>query len=254
MNILIIEDEPQTANILKSIIFDQQPQSQILAVLDSIESTTNFLTGKTVLPDLIFMDIQLADGLCFEIFKQVEVKCPIIFCTAYDQYALQAFKTNGIYYLLKPVREEDVAKAFSKIKTLKSTFKPETDVLELVKNAITQKKTFRKSILVQYRESYIPLLMDDIAIFHLVDEILYAYTFDQQKYAIFKPISEIEDEVNSETFFRISRQTLVNRKAVKEIQPYFNRKVCVKTSIKLPETLVVSRLKVPEFMKWMEQL
>lgn len=254
MKILIIEDEPQTANMLKSIIRDQQPESQILAVLDSIEAVVNFLLPKTMLPDLIFMDIQLADGLSFEIFKRVEVTCPVIFCTAFDQYALQAFKTNGIDYLLKPVKEEDVAKAFSKIQNLKSTFKPEVDVLELVKNAITQKKSFRRSILVQYRESYIPLQMEDIAIFYLIDEMLYAYTFDQQKYAIFKPIAEIENEVDAENFFRISRQALINRKAVKEIQPYFNRKVSIKTPVQLPETLVVSRLKVPEFMKWMEQI
>jgi two-component system response regulator LytT len=112
MRILIIEDEPHTAQTLSEIIVQIRPDSVITQVLESIEQSVNYLVDENNLPDLIFADIQLADGLSFEIFSQIELKCPIIFCTAYDQYTLQAFKTNGIEYILKPVKEEDVKSAF----------------------------------------------------------------------------------------------------------------------------------------------
>lgn len=253
MKILLVEDEPQTAKMLRDIILELKPDYQIIDVLDSVEGVVHFLKETVVLPDLIFMDIQLADGMSFDIFTRVQVKSPVIFCTAYDQYSLQAFKTNGIEYLLKPVKAEDVQAAFNKLDTLTLGFKPEAAILELLRKEVTQKKAYRKSLLIQYRDSFIPLNVSDVAVFFVSNEILYAYTFDQQKYPLFKPISEIEGELNPESFFRINRQSLINRQAVKEIQPYFNRKVSVKTPVKLPETLVVSRLKVPEFLKWMEE-
>ncbi|MDD3078620.1 MAG: response regulator [Paludibacter sp.] len=110
MEILIVEDEPQTASMLKSIVLKLRPDAVIRDISDSIESTVSILQHRQNQPDLIFMDIQLADGLSFEIFSLVEVKSPVVFCTAYDQYMLEAFKTNGIEYLLKPVKEEDVEK------------------------------------------------------------------------------------------------------------------------------------------------
>lgn len=254
MNILIVEDEPQTANVLRDIILELQPQSQIVDMLDSVESVVLFLQETATQPDLIFMDIQLADGMSFDIFTKVQVKCPVVFCTAYDQYSLQAFKTNGIEYLLKPVKAEDVQAAFDKLETLSKSFKPETAMLELMKGMLTPSKTYRKSLLIQYRDSFIPLNTSDVAVFFVENEILYAYTFEQQKYPLFKPMSEIESNLDPEQFFRISRQALINRKAIKEIQPYFNRKVSIKTNVKLPESLVVSRLKVTEFMSWLESI
>jgi len=254
MKILIVEDEPQTANILRDIILELQPQSHIVEMLDSVESVVLFFQQTATQPDLIFMDIQLADGMSFDIFTKVQVKCPVVFCTAYDQYSLQAFKTNGIEYLLKPIKAEDVQAAFDKLETLSKSFKPETAMLELMKGMLTPSKTYRKSLLIQYRDSFIPLNTSDVAVFFVENEILYAYTFDQQKYPLFKPLSEIESNLDPELFFRISRQALINRKAIKEIQPYFNRKVSIKTNVKLPESLVVSRLKVTEFMSWLESI
>ena len=253
MKILIVEDEPQTANILHDIILELQPQAHIIKMLDSVESVVLFLQETAVQPDLIFMDIQLADGMSFDIFTKVQVKCPVVFCTAYDQYSLQAFKTNGIEYILKPVKAEDVQAAFDKLETLSKSFKPETAMLELMKDMLNLSKTYRKSLLIQYRDSFIPLNTSDVAVFFVENEIMYDYTFYQQKYPLFKPMSEIESNLDPEKFFRISRQALINRKAVKEIQPYFNRKVSIKTNVKLPESLVVSRLKVSEFMTWLEK-
>lgn len=251
MNILIVEDEPQTAQMLKSIIFKLRPELIVMAICDSIESTVAFLNSNR--PDLIFMDIQLADGLSFEIFSYVKIVCPVVFCTAYDQYMLDAFKVNGIDYLLKPVKEEDVENAFGKFDTLKTAFADNNDVIERLRKIVDTKKIYKNTLLVQYRDSFIPIQISDIAVFFVDNEILYAYTFDQQKYAVFKTLSEITDEVNPDVFYRISRQALINRQAVKEIQPYFNRKVSIRVPVSLPETLVVSRLKVSDFMQWMEK-
>lgn len=253
MRILIVEDEPQTAFMLKAIILKFRPEAEIIEITDSVESTVSFLQHSVSLPELIFMDIQLADGISFSIFDQIQVKCPVIFCTAYDDYVLQAFKTNGIDYLLKPVREDDVNAAFQKFDALKLSF-DNTALADLIRNAVNAPKSaYKKTILVHYRESFIPLQISNIAVFYVDEEILYAYTFDQQKFAIFRPLGEIENELNPSVFFRINRQALVNKLSIKEIQPYFNRKLSLHLSVKLPESLVVSRLKVSEFMKWMEE-
>ncbi len=253
MKILIVEDEPQTASVLQEIILQIKPDAQIQGIAESVEQSVQLLSNEANLPDLIFMDIQLADGLSFEIFPRVKVKCPVVFCTAYDQYTLQAFKTNGIEYILKPIKEDDIAAAFLKLESLKQAIAPELSILNMVKNALQSKSSYKTSILVRFKESYIPVSVSNIALFLVDTEIVYAYTFDNQKYALFKPMSDVESEVDPHQFYRISRQALINRTAIKEIQPYFNRKVVIKTQLKVNESLVVSRLKVSDFMSWVEQ-
>lgn len=232
MKILIIEDEPKTAAVLKDIIIQVQPNTEILAILESIQKSVDYLSDSKDLPDLIFMDIQLADGLSFEIFSRVQVKCPVIFCTAYDQYSLQAFKTNSIEYILKPIKEEEVKAAFIKFENLKQSFKPDSEILEVLKRALRHKESFKTTILVRFKESYIPILISNIALFYVDTEIVYAVTFDNQKYAVFKPINDIEKEIDTSKFFRINRQVLLNRLAIIEIQPYFHRKVIIKPILK----------------------
>lgn len=253
MNILIIEDEPHTAQILSEIIVQVRPDSIILDTLESIEQSVKYLSNDKNLPDLIFSDIQLADGLSFEIFSKVQLKCPIIFCTAFDQYTLQAFKTNGIEYVLKPVKEEDVELAFTKYETLKESLKPDTEIVNLLKNTFQKKENYKSSILVHVKESFIPIEVSKIAFFIVDTEILYIHTFDNQRYPVFKAMSEIEASLDPSIFFRINRQVLLSKKAIKEIQPYFKRKVIIKTDLKIEEQLIVSRLKVTEFMNWIEQ-
>ncbi|MEN6617963.1 MAG: LytTR family DNA-binding domain-containing protein [Rikenellaceae bacterium] len=253
MKILVIEDEPQTTNVLIDIIRQVRPQSEIIGTFESIDQSVKYLSTAQNQPDLIFMDIQLADGLSFEIFLRVQVICPVIFCTAYDQYTLQAFKTNGIEYILKPIKEEDIHAAFAKIDKLKQSFKPENELLSYLKQELIERKKYKSSILIRIKESFIPISINDIALFILDGEIIYAYTFENQKYPVFKSLSEIENDIDPNQFFRINRQILITRTAIREIQPYFNRKVVVKTQLKVNAQLIVSRLKVTEFMKWVEQ-
>ncbi|MFA7421665.1 MAG: LytTR family DNA-binding domain-containing protein [Melioribacteraceae bacterium] len=253
MNILIIEDEPQTANVLAEIIAKIEPKSNIVGILESVEESIEYLSESTSQPDLIFMDIQLADGLSFEIFSKAKVKCPVIFCTAYEQYTMQAFKTNGVEYILKPIKEKDVEEAFKKIEKLQQSFRADTDIINRIKEALSEQKQYKSTILIQLKESFVPLAVENISLFLLNNEMTYAYTFDNQRHAVLKPISEIENEINPDQFYRINRQMLLNRKAIKEIQPYFNRKVIIKTSLNMNEQIIVSRLKVSDFMKWVEQ-
>jgi len=253
MKILIIEDEPHNAQTLSEIIVQLRSDSIILEILESIEQAVKYLTNPNNKPDLIFADIQLADGLSFEIFSRIKIKCPVIFCTAYDQYTMQAFKTNGIEYILKPVKEQDVEAAFIKYETLKESLKPDNEIVNLLKQTFNQKERFKASILVHYKESFIPVAVNKIAFFVVDNEILYIHTLDNQRYPVFKSMSEIESSVDPSLFFRINRQVLLNRNAIKEVQPYFNRKVIIKTNVKTNEQLIVSRLKVTEFMNWIEQ-
>jgi DNA-binding LytR/AlgR family response regulator len=253
MKILILEDEPHTAKALSEIIVQVRPDSVVPEILESIEQSVKYLSNENNLPELIFADIQLADGLSFEIFSKVQLKCPIIFCTAYDHYTLQAFKTNGIEYILKPVKVEDVELAFTKYETLKESLKPDTEIVNLLKKTFHQKKDYKSSILVHFKESFIPIAVDKIAFLVVDNEIIYIHTFKNQRYPVFKSMIEIESSVDPSLFFRINRQILLNKNAIKEIQPYFERRVVIKTDLRIKEQLIVSRLKVTEFMNWVEQ-
>ncbi len=253
MKILIIEDEPQTAQVLKEIITGIKPDCEIVGILDSIDKTVKYLSVKENTPNLIFMDIQLADGVSFEIFSRVSVDCPVVFCTAYDQYTLQAFKSNGIEYILKPIKEDDIRSAFEKVDKLNLSFHTNEYIVSILKNRFPDQKNYRTSLIVQHKEGFIPVPVENIAFFFLLNEIVYVYCFDNKKYSVFKTMDEIESTLDPEQFYRISRQIILNRKAIKEIQPYMNRKVIVKTDLQTSERLIVSRLKVTSFMKWIEQ-
>jgi len=252
MNILIIEDEPQTANVLKDLIIRQNPSFHVSAILESIEDSVKYLSLAKNHPDIIFMDIQLADGLSFDIFPRVQISCPVVFCTAYDHYALRAFKSNGVEYLLKPVKEADIRAAFTKLESLKNAFQAGGEIINTLKNMLLERKKYKNAFLLRNRESLIPVETSNIALFVLEKEILNAWCFDNQKYTLFSPLDEFEKDVDPSQFYRISRQALINRKAIKKIEPYFNRKLTVNTQFKLDERLVVSRLKVADFLQWIE--
>jgi two-component system, LytTR family, response regulator LytT len=253
MKILIIEDEPVIAGELKDLITKNHQGAEFLGVLDSIENSVKFLSDAKNEPDVIFMDIQLADGSSFEIFSLITINCPVIFCTAYDQYMLEAFKSNGIEYILKPVTDDDIQKAFNKLEKLRLSFNSESNILAIIKNAFSKPKDYLNSILVHHLGGYIPICVDNIAFFHLTNEIVYAHCYGNKKYSIYKSMEEIESTLNPNHFYRINRQILLNRSCIKEIQPYVNRKVIIKTDLQPTEELVVSRLKVTPFFKWIEQ-
>ncbi|MFH5885911.1 LytR/AlgR family response regulator transcription factor [Halalkalibaculum sp. DA3122] len=253
MNVLIVEDEKKTAELLKELI-EERSDYLVVQTCPSIERTVTYLKKHQNKLDLIFMDIQLADGESFEIFEETEIRIPVIFCTAYDQHVLKAFKRNGIDYILKPFKEEDIHKALEKVEAMKSSLSKgmEPDA-QTIKNLFADELAYQKTFLVRHQENLVPVQVSDIAFVHLTNEMVNIYNFKGQKNVIFKNLEEIESSVDPAQFFRINRQMIVNRDAIKEISPYFKRKVIVKLPFDIPEKAVVSRMKVTPFLDWMEK-
>ncbi len=250
MKIVIIEDEQLTANDLVKTIQRINPDMNIVAVLYSVEDAITWFKQNEH-PDLIFSDIQLGDGLCFDIFKSMEITSPVVFCTAYDEYALTAFKTNGIDYILKPFDEESVNNALMKYKELEKRFSAKRnqleDLFELFENRESRKKG---SLLVYYKDKILPIKIAEIALFYIENEITHLITFDQKNLTINHPLDELENMVGSD-FFRANRQYLVQRKAVKEAAQYFARSLSVTLTIPLKETIKINKVKVPAFLNWL---
>jgi two-component system, LytTR family, response regulator LytT len=249
MKIVIIEDEKPTAKDLAKTITAIEPDAEIVKLLHSVEEAIEYLSSNSV--DLIFSDIQLGDGLSFKIFEKIENHAPIIFCTAFNEYALEAFKSAGIDYLLKPFSKATVAKALEKYQKLKSTFaKPSHDFSHLLKEIernITKKGS---SIVIRQGDKIIPLDSANVALFFIENENTYAYTFDQKKLLVNEKMEQLEASF-SPLFFRANRQFLINRKVVKDASQSFNRKIVVNLVVSFKEPIEVGKLKTTEFMDWL---
>lgn len=252
MNIIIIEDEFRAAKSLQNLITELKPEAKIIGVYDSIEMSIEAL--KDSKPDLIFMDIHLSDGLSFEIFKQAEITCPVVFCTAFDQYMLDAFKSKGVDYVLKPFSREDIAEAFRKVDELKKFFqKTELPDLEALIQKITQPQTPAKtSFLVFKNQKYTTIPTENIAYFFIHNEITHLMTFDKQQFQLTQTLGQIAEQVSLKQFFRVNRQYIINFNAIKEMEHYFQRKILVKLTVETPEQLLINKEKSHSFFSWLE--
>jgi two-component system, LytTR family, response regulator LytT len=251
MNIVIIEDERITADELAGTISALEPDAKIIAILNSVKNAIAYFQ-KNETPDLIFSDVQLGDGLSFEIFKAASISVPVIFCTAYDEYALNAFKTNGIDYILKPSTSHTIADALAKYRSLRQTFFGGMQRYDAILEALINRESPKSaSILVYYQEKILPVRLDAIALFYIADETTYLLTFTSQRYSINKKLEELERLAGND-FFRINRQHLVNRKAVIDASRYFLRKLSVNISIPFKEKILVSKERTPQFLNWLE--
>ena len=251
MNIIIIEDERLTAEDLKDLILQCEPQAKITAILGSVQESIDYFNSREM-PDLIFSDIQLGDGLSFEIFQKLDIKAPIIFCTAFDEYAIEAFKTSGIHYILKPFDEKDIREALAKYNKLKDSFNPAGNTLNNILQ-LFQHKTQPKaaSVLVHYRDQIIPIKLEDIAVFYIKNEVTMLYTFDKKTFTINKTLDEIQQNAG-ENFYRANRQFIINRNAVQNASQYFSRKVSITLNIPFEETITISKEKITHFLEWLE--
>ncbi|CAH0131135.1 MULTISPECIES: LytTR family DNA-binding domain-containing protein [unclassified Pedobacter] len=251
MNIIIIEDELKTAKSLENIILSLRPDVKIVGQYQSIEGSVKALLEQPQ-PDLIFMDIQLADGLCFEIFKQVKVNSPIVFCTAFDEYSLEAFKRNGIDYVLKPFSKTDIQEAFQKVDGLQNFFQQK--VIPDLSNLLTKLSSpaGKESFLVFKNQKYTTVQTENIAFFYIRNDASTIMCFDKQEFTLSQSLDQITTLVSSKQFFRVNRQYLVNFKAIKEIEHYFLRKLFVKLVIETPDKLLINKEKTPAFLSWME--
>lgn len=253
MNILIIEDEIKTAKELRAMIERLDDGLRVVGVVPSVKAGTEWLRNQAP-PHLIFSDIQLSDGLSFEIFRTVQVPCPVIFCTAFDHYAIQAFEVNGVDYLLKPIDENKLAGSLRKYEQMRQLMAGGALVsaqrLEMLLDQLLP-TTYKSSLLVFRNEKIIPVPTKDIAFFHSAGGIVNAHTKTNQVYLIQEVLDELEPLLDPYRFFRTNRQFIVNRDVLVMAEHYFNRRLVAKLSVETPERIVVSKVKAPEFLAWM---
>lgn len=253
MKILIIEDEPKTALMLKGFI-EWHHTYTVAAICDSIETSVQYLREHQHELSVIFMDIELSDGQSFEIFDKIAIHLPVVFCTSYNEYMLKAFKNQGIDYILKPFDAIDIRQTIAKVESLKERFSTQPFVTSLIKSALVEaeKPAYQSNFLIRLREKIYPVLVADIAFVCIENEIVYLYTLKGEKHAIFKSMDDIENAISPQHFYRISRQVIINRKAIKEIEPYFNQRMIVHLSVAAHDQILVPRLKVTPFLSWVE--
>lgn len=248
MKILIIEDETAAAQNLSAILKEIAPDVEILDIIDTVVDSVEWFRSNPM-PDLVFMDIHLSDGKSFRIFDSVKVDVPIIFTTAYDQYALEAFKVNGIDYILKPINEQDVSRAIDKWKML--TNADRSAYVERVDTMAQTERVEQQTFLVRFRDKIIPLSCDDIAFFYTSDERVSAYNFKGEHYPIERTLEALQGILPQNVFFRANRQFIVSREAVKDISVWFGSRLLLNLTLETPEKIIISKARVPEFKAWL---
>jgi two-component system response regulator LytT len=255
MKIVIIEDEPKIAENLKLILMEIDSSISVIKILSSVKSSIEWLRVNQSSCDLLFMDINLTDGLSFEIFNQIESNTPIIFVTAYNKYALDAFKVNGVDYILKPFDKTKIKQSLKKLKTITQTGSKPLSVeslqhlLEILGSKTINNK--RKSYLVYSQDKLIPLPVDDICWFNKSNQITYACTNSNKKYIIEDTLDKIQNEVSSLKFYRANRQFIVRKSAIDNIAMYFNGRLIVNISPKPEEKIIISKAKSRDFKNWL---
>lgn len=253
MKTLVIEDEYKTALDLKSTLQEIEPGIEVLDVLDSVEGSIEYLQSHPM-PELIFMDIQLSDGQSFEIFSEVKVSCPVIFCTAFDEYAIEAFKVNGIDYVLKPFDKATIKRSLDKVKNLQNFFQNReaglNSLVEVVKKLYPE---YRTGFLVSFKDKLLPISVNDIDYFYIEHEVTFLHTFGGQRHILNYTLDELETMLNPHQFYRANRQYLVNYQAIREVEHFFARKLLLKLSAPPKEQVLVSKAKASDFLRWMEQ-
>jgi len=252
MKIIIIEDEHLMAEELESLILDYDSKNDILAKLTTVSEAIDFLKTNPM-PDLFFTDIQLPDGLSFEIFQEIPCDAPIIFCTAYDEYALQAFKANGIDYILKPFDDNAIGEALDKVKRITRQNQNTTDDFLRVITALTNKQdtASKNNILIHKGEKIIPLNASKIALVHIDSGATHVYTFNSEKFVAEQSLGTMETNLG-DNFYRINRQFLINRDAIDHVSKYFARKLLVIPKFSIEEQIIVSKAKASHFLKWLQ--
>lgn len=248
MDVIIIEDEQYTAEDLKKNIRKADPDITVRKILMSVKETTAYLQSNPH-PDLFFSDIQLGDGLSFEIFKSIKTTTPVIFITAFDEYALNAFHANGIDYILKPFNFQTIAEAIKKFKVLTSL---KTNNVEKLLTYLQHQQHKQNSVIVYYKDKVIPVSSDDIALFYTENDLVKVLCFDGKEYITNLTLEESEKNMGID-FFRANRQYLVNRKVIVDMSHHFGRKLLLNLRIAHKESILVSKERSVSFLNWLSQ-
>lgn len=249
---LLIEDEPPAAQRLKKLILGLRPNWLIVHTIDSVEDAVEWFE-KNEAPHLVFMDIQLADGLSFEIFKKTKVDCPIVFTTAFNDHTLEAFKVNSVDYLLKPIDDAQLEAALMKFERTRIAPIDMHLVAQLLNLRGKNIEKERKRFLVKTagRLSFIPV--EEIAFFFSEEGNAFIATRSGERFLVDHTIEEIEKEISIEQFFRINRKMIVHIDSIVRIENHFNNRFLIETNPSFEEEIIVSRLRVAEFKEWLDQ-
>lgn len=249
MKILVIEDEIPAQIQLEKLIMTNFPDSEILAKLESVASAVKWLNQNQ--PDLIFMDVELSDGQCFDIFKQITVNVPVIITTAYNSYAIQAFKVNSIDYLLKPIDNEEFVDAVDKSIRVNQKKRPDYELLEklLIKSSV---KEYKKRFIVKHSDQILILNTEDIAYFYSEEKATFIVNRAGKRFLSDLSLDNLEDQLDPKNFFRLSRGCMANILSVQSVSKHFNSRLKIKLNPPLIESILISRVRVPDFLNWLE--
>ncbi|MBC9795627.1 LytR/AlgR family response regulator transcription factor [Sinomicrobium weinanense] len=249
MRILVIEDETHTANRLCDLLTQYDDTIRIAAILESNEAAIHwFRTHK--MPDLVFQDIELTDGNCFQIFDRVEVTAPIIFTTAYSNYALRSFALNSIDYIVKPYGPEDIARALRKLERLKGAFRPPEK--EMLRAALSP-NTIRNRLLIKLGDQYRSVNTGEIAYFKSESRLTTAYTFSGEKHIVDPSVNKLAQELDASVFFQVNRKFILNISAIGSIKQWFSNRLKLTLNVGERENIIVSRDRVKYFKAWLDQ-
>jgi two-component system, LytTR family, response regulator LytT len=253
MKVLILEDESLASEKLENTLLELDPSTEIVSKIQSVAAAIQWLQNNPH-PDLIVSDIRLLDGLSFEVFQQIKTDKPIIFTTAYDQYAIKAFEVNSIDYLLKPVQKEKLKASLDKLRNLslqkQSTAIDYNEVLKLIKSAQAE---YKSRFMVKLGQKIIAIPAEKIAYFYSENKLTYIVTKDAKKLPLDQPLEELMDVLDPRIFFRINRQFIVTFDSIAEIHPYFKGRIKLTLSPKSDDEVVISSERTPEFKKWIDQ-
>ncbi len=254
MKVLIIEDELPAARRLKSLLNKVSPKNEVLDVIDSSEHAITWFKNFAA-PDLTFMDIQLADGISFEIFEAVTIDCPVIFTTAYDQYAIQAFKHNSVDYLLKPINEEDLKASLDKFTKYHVPNESSVDYAQInhVIQRLSLQKPFRSRFLIKKGEQLLYVSTDDVAYFYSENSLTFLMTKNNQRHIIDHTLEELEGQLDPTQYYRINRKQIINLASIKSISKYFNGRLKIECQPTCKDDMIVSRERVTAFKDWLNQ-
>lgn len=257
MRYVIIEDEPLAQEELVRMLKSIDPNFILLASIDSVKESIEWFNNNEH-PDIIFMDIHLSDNICFDIFNNVEITTPVIFTTAYDQYAIEAFKTNGIAYLLKPIEEDELINALKKFRSLTNTniklssIHSHIQQLSTLNSQLSTFNSYKERVLAKIGDNYQHITMQDVTYFYSEDHYTFVTTKDKQRYIINYTLDTLVEQLNPQHFFRISRQFIVNINSINSISKHFNGRLRITVNPSFSEEIFVSRNRVQAFLAWLD--
>ncbi len=255
MKTVIIEDEVLSAKRLKRLLEETGEQVEVLATLGGVRSAIMWFKTNPP-PDLVFMDIQLSDGLSFEIFESVEVTCPVVFTTAFDEYAVRAFKVNSVDYLLKPIRRQDLEQSLKKFNALFGESKSHDELAnfrEVLQKISLKQPVYRSRFLLKKGETFHKVKSEEIAYFFLENKITFLMLYNGKKFISDLPLEELESSLNPDVFFRVSRQCIVNVNCIESIHLFPGGSLKLKVQPPPEEAIIVSRRRAAAFKEWMDK-